>query len=224
MKILLRLFACVTVIAFPLMAEAAIQNGGFEDDFDFWSAKEDTAVQTIANLDDGKGGTVTVNPFRGEKMAAIANPTTTGFVSDNAIYQNVILGPNDKFLIFAYNFWTYDEAPFDSPAFVVSVDAITSLTLNAGDAGGDNDTGTLDITGWQTAVIPVSQFYVPGMGVRPLSVRLTFSAGNTGDADFPSGLFVDDVRLSEVPIPSTLLLLSSGLLGLIGLRRRVCQE
>jgi hypothetical protein len=206
------------------MAEAAIQNGGFEDDFDFWTAKGDTAVQTIATLDDGKGGTVTVNPFAGEKMASVAFPTTTGYVTDNAIYQNVILGPNDKFLIFAYNFWTYDEAPFDSPAFVVSIDTTTLVTLSAADAGGDNQAGTLDITNWQTAVIPVSQFYVPGMGTRPFSVRLTFSAGNTGDASFPSGVFLDNVRLSEVPIPATLWLLGSGLLGLIGLRRRVYQE
>jgi len=65
--------------------------------------------------------------------------------------------------------------------------------------------------------IPVGHYYDPS---RPATIRIAFNAGNTGDNQFASGVFLDEIHL-EVPIPATLLLFGSGLLGLVGLRRRL---
>jgi hypothetical protein len=63
----------------------------------------------------------------------------------------------------------------------------------------------------------VGQYFDPN---RPTTIRIAFNAGNTGDNQFASGVFLDEIRL-EIPIPSTLLLFGSGLLGLMGVRRRL---
>ena len=101
--------------------------------------------------------------------------------------------------------------------------------MKAGDIG-DGQLGTLDYTigplagGWTGLSIPLSQYYDPD---RLTSIRISFNAGNTGDNQYPSGVFIDGTSLSEnnlyqvVPVPPAALLLGSGLIGLVGLRRRM---
>jgi hypothetical protein len=62
----------------------------------------------------------------------------------------------------------------------------------------------------------LGEYYDP---TRPAIIRIAFNAGNAGDNQYASGVFLDEIKL--VPIPTTLLLFGSGLLGLIGVRRRL---
>jgi len=73
-------------------------------------------------------------------------------------------------------------------------------------------------------------FYgLPGLdqGVMDTGDTITFNAGNTGDDQYVSGVFIDSNSLSMapgcpvVPIPASLLLFASGLLGLVGIRRKM---
>jgi len=214
----------IPLFLLPASAGAALINGGFEDGFTGWNFSGNTAVLTTANLEDGSGGTVTFNPYEKGQMAAITYPNMSGSICDNYIFQDLKLEPTDKYLNFAYNFWTYDEAPFDNPGFVVEINGISGksvFSIAAGDIG-DNTLGSLDFTDWTLISIPIEQYYNPDNPDRPASIRISFNAGNTGDDQYPSGVFIDAVSVTQtpVPVPTTVLLLGSGLVAMIGLRKK----
>jgi hypothetical protein len=213
----------VTFLAFPLVGQAAIVNGGFETgDFTGWTPGGNNGVVSLANLvldqNDPPAGSLEVTPFDGEFMGALAYPAQQGFVYDNFIYQDVQLGgPEDQILQLQYYFWTYDEAPFDNPAFTLNINNETVFSLAAADIG-DGVLGTLDSTGWQLLQIDLAEYFSDDP-TRPVTIRIEFGAGNSGDNQFISGVFLDQIEL--VPIPTSLLLLGSGLIGLIGMRRKL---
>jgi hypothetical protein len=198
----------------PVVAGAAIINGGFEDDFTGWTTMGSTGLATVANF----GGEMFL-PYAGATIGAITYPAMTGYVWENSISQSVILGPDDNYLVLYYNFWTFDEAPFDAPGFTVQINGKDELTIDAGDYG-DGVTGTLDYSGWQMFSVDVSSYY--SADPRPFALQIAFNAGNTGDNQYPSGVFLDDIRLqaNPVPIPPTVLMLAPGLIGLLALRRK----
>lgn len=147
---------------------------------------------------------------------------------------------------FYYNFLTWDYAGYDEPGFYVNVvdstgAPINSLFYNAADV----DTGSqpLDLTGWTPYMLN---------GLNPLETySVEIGAGNTGDGSVQSFAFFDwddpnddtfptslinpipygqagftDYFYSEnhaVPVPAAVWLLGSGLLGIIGLRRRAAR-
>lgn len=206
--------------------EAAIVNGGFEQSFYGWLTTGNAIVMPALTLDDGAGGSVAFKPLEGSNMALIGG--ANGFVTDNKITQDITLGAQDKYLNVAYRFWTYDESPFDSPGFVIDINGSTVFSLKAGDVG-DGTEGTLNYSNgnltdhWANIGIPIAQYYSPNGRVS--SIRISFNAGNTGDLQYPSGVFLDAVNLSSeapvgtAPIPNSLLLLASGLLGVVGFKK-----
>lgn len=206
-----------SICFFPVFVGAALINPGFEDDFTGWTTGGNTSVVSGAKLSG-----VNFIPFSGNKMGALTLPAMTGSVLDNYIYQNMVIAENENYLNLYYNFWTYDEAPFDNPAFMVTINGMTKFSVSAGDIG-DGTPGRLDYTGWQLYSIDISEYYAPDP--RPATIRIAFHAGNTGDNQFPSGAFIDGLSITRtpqaVPVPIPLLLLGSGLIGLVGLKRRI---
>lgn len=238
-----RTFLCLAVLVLTLMflpgvVAAGLVNGGFEDDFTGWTVSGNASIQTIASLSDSFGNNLMVTPYEGDKMAAITFPAMAGMVWENSLQQSATLGAGDNYLNFVYKFWTFDEAPFDNPGFLVEINGETVFSIAAGDIG-DGTVGTLDYTtgnlagGWTGLSIPISQFYSADPG-RPADILISFLAGNTGDGQYPSGVFLDGPLGTEgaslsatplpdyqvVPIPGTLLLLGSGLICVLGLRKK----
>ena len=215
----------------PSFAGAALINGGFEDGLANWDP-HGTVMATTELVLEG----IPFEPYELDQMAAITLPGMTGHVMDNYILQEVTLESGDNYFNFVYIFWTLDEAPFDNPGFLMEINGKTILSMQAGDIG-DGVVGTLDYTvggldgGWTGISVPIAQYYDP---VRPATIRISFSAGNTGDNQYPSGVFIDGPRQEDglplspdplpeyrvIPIPASLLLLGSGLIALIGIRRR----
>lgn len=216
MRIKLSLIGCfLCIFLVPGISAGAVINGGFEGDFSGWTVGGNAAVVTTALISG-----VPFNPVEGGKMAALTYPAMVGYIWDNFIYQDVLLEADDHYLNFSFLFWTLDEAPFDTPGFLVEINSQTWFSMDSSDVG-DGTLGTLDYTDWISLSIPVEQYYSPA---RPVHIRISFSAGNSGDNQYPSGAFVDGVSITEsnlypiVPIPSALLLLASGFLGLAGVR------
>lgn len=143
---------------------------------------------------------------------------------------------------FFYNFLTRDYPPFDQPGFIIDVTdgggaPLEQFSYNAGDI--DSGIQPLDSTGWWTFTLS---------GLDPLQTyNLLISAGNTGDglkqsfafidwyypndSTFPT-YFMDPVTAGQtgftgyfhsenlVPAPAAVWLLGSGLIGVIGVRRK----
>jgi len=86
-------------------------------------------------------------------------PSMAGYIWDNYIYQNVQLGATDKYLNFAYNFWTYDEAPFDDPGFVVAINSKTVFSIAAGDI---RDEEFLIFEEFQIVILPFARTFKDG--------------------------------------------------------------
>lgn len=198
---------------------AGIVNGGFESNFDSWTIKGDVSISSVALID-----AVVFSPYEGDKMAGLGYYDRSNYSWENAISQELTLTEDDEFLNFYYNFWTLDEAPFDNPGFMVTVNGKTEFFVQAGEIGdtlgiGDDILGTLDYTGWQLVTIGLSEYYSADPN-RPATIEIAFSAGNTGDTnpDYASGVFIDSISTTATPIPGGALLLLSGLLGFGWLR------
>jgi hypothetical protein len=219
----------VSLLMIPTFAGAALLNPGFEEGLNHWNPAGTVSAPVQAFIE----GTE-FTPYEGNVMAALSDPTVGGNIWDNSIHQDVIIGSDDNFLNFVFIFWTLDEAPFDNPGFLMEINGKTILSMRAGDIS--NGAGNLAYTqgpldGWTGISIPVSQYY--SSSGRAASIRISFNAGNTGDSLNPSGVFIDAPLDSDdsftlapipgfkiVPIPGSVLLLGSGLGGILLLRNR----
>ena len=209
----------------PISVQAGLTNGGFESGLADWTT---SPTGTVAPVGDSMISGVLFEVQEGDWMASLSYPGFSGDLEENYIRQKVEIEENSNYLSFFYNFWSFDEGNYDG--FVVSItggmqDDII-MTVDAGDIAGahNNDNlGDLDYTGWKFITFDISGFYNPA---RESNITISFFSGNTGDDSYPSGVFIDDVKITEyeppvVHVPTSMLLMASGLLGFVGLRRKV---
>ena len=213
-KLLLILLLAAFVFT-PMLASAALTNGGFEAGMNDWTASGNVSIVATSLIADNS-----FLPDEGQLMALVSNPDNGGYFLENVLKQTFT--PDAKYLNVRYNFWTFDSGNYDK--FAVFLNGVESFSLSASDAGVAGING-LNFTDW-TGV----SFILPNdRNGDPIDIFLAFSAGNTGDPLNNSGVFLDNLTLSDnnlyavansVPIPSALFLLGSGLVGLVAMNKK----
>ena len=204
----------------PVSAVAQLANPGFESDYADWEMTGASDYGLLTAAGEVISG-VEFKPFFGDRALRLSNPfiSASAYIWTNTISQTITLDPNENFLNFYYNFWTFDKAPYDNAGFMVEINGKTVFSVSAGDVG-DGEVDTLDYTGWQLCSIDISEYY-SGDPNRQTSILISFSAGNTSDQKYASGVYLDAITITPnaLPVPASMLLLMSGLLGFVGVRR-----
>lgn len=141
----------------------------------------------------GAGEEFEVNPYDGDYMARIGD---TGDPDDfgNEVWLNGLgqsIAPGAKNLSFWYNFYTYDDAPFDEPGFSMVINGREIFNLYAADVWNYYSTTYPRYTGWQNMCIDLTQFGNTSLGI-------SFYAGNTLSNDLQSWVYLDKVTTTEV--------------------------
>jgi hypothetical protein len=172
---------------------------GFIDTFDVFGAVPVADIEAFLGLQAGT-------------FAAFGIDAQNG----SALQQSVVLNPGDT-VSFDFNFATSEtgDPAFDDLAiFAVLSDAdgSGSLFLLADVFSAPIPTNVPDVfqTGWISASLPADAIF----SFSPGSYRLGFAVMNVGDIGFDSYLFLDNVRVTPVPEPGSLLGLAIGGLGL----------
>ncbi|RLI52331.1 MAG: hypothetical protein DRP09_18160 [Candidatus Thorarchaeota archaeon] len=225
-KGILSVFVIFIVLFLVQVSYAAIINGGFETgDFSGWSTTQSiggnlAVVQSyiLNTLSDGSGDDIIFLPYEGNYMAVIGSESAE--TNWNVFNQLIQLDPqwyDAPVLSFAYNFWSYDYEPWDSPGFQVLVNGTPVFSLSPADIDTDGENGGLDYTGWQVVTIDLCPYL---NGIFHGNITIDFMAGDTGDEILRTGVFLDNIEIRNVPLPSSLLFLASGMLGIFGLRRK----
>jgi hypothetical protein len=219
----LRSLLLVAVFLLPAGLHADFVNGGFETgDFSSWATSGDASVV---------GSVGSISPPEGTKQARMTNGPGSSSAADletflglssgtlsglgngtategSAIKQTVTADVGDT-LTFRWNFLTAESTPgdpYNDFAFVSIVPGSTSTLANTHSSFTTTDApGFNSMTGYQTFTFTFTSSGSFTVGVGVVDVQ---------DTSTNSGLLVDDFRLSPVPEPSSLVLLSAGLVGL----------
>jgi hypothetical protein len=212
---------------------ASLTNGGFETgNFSGWSA---TGAAIVIGKLIGPTG---ITPAQGDKQAVLSTVLTSktdsqlesflglgagtldglgnGNAKEGSAIKQTFTANAGDILSFKWNFLTNEQTPwadarYNDFAFVTLISVNTLANTYSGFVNAPFVSGFSEQTGFQTfsRVLPSAGTYTLGIGV----VDVTDTLG-------ASGLLVDDVQLSATPEPGTMMLLGSGLAGVVFWRRR----
>lgn len=172
---------------------ATITNGNFDSGLAGWSAEGNVSVV---------GGYAILNTFSPVDTSAYGG--TSG-----SILSQTVNGLAGDVISFSYNFFTIDYMPYNDFAIVVGDDRYLISDVSA--------LGGSFFTGWQNFTFTALHDFA----------GLKFVVSNHTDTFNDSIIALDDITISSgpgsvsaVPVPAAVWLFGSGLVGLLGYRKR----
>jgi hypothetical protein len=155
-----------------------------------------------------------------------------GFTITSAFNDSTVIG-NGAFgvgWVSPFNAVTNNSFVTNNPMTLTFVVPQSSVSFTGGDMGGDLDQFT--VTAFDVNNVQLGQIVTPVFGgnapvgtimVDQFTVQLNFLGGMKTvviSNAINAGIGIDNVQFCETPLPASALLLGTGLVGLIGLRRR----
>jgi len=218
-KISMVMFSIVLVLVLAVFAEASIVNGSFEDGLNNWTSSTGSAhFSTMASytLYDGS----ILNPDDGSSFAVV---TGDNFLPPPTMSQTISFKAGDVLSgvaaleINALGNPPVPGVPNRHDYLKITIDSLEVLKIENIDSWVEDPVGAW--RGYQSWT--PWQWTVPADGDYILYLfESTEKPSNDSTNGWYVHAFFDDIRVSSVPIPGALWLLGSGLIGIVGIRRK----
>ncbi len=193
------------------VAQAGLTNSGFEDgDLNGWALSPANEAGLYASVESSwlAGDDITYSAPEGQNFVQLT--AGAGESVYTVLLQTFTVKAGDQFILsgkaaFDGNDEYSEEYPHNDDAYVKLSNGTTTVDLWTSNIVTVGDYVSTEWQGWTTSLLTEGTY------------TLSFGIANQGNNGYNSVALFD---VNPVPVPNAMLLLGSGLLGLVGLRRK----